>query len=58
MYCSNLYWSSFWYDSSKRAMEKIQIAYNNSPRWLLALPKHNSASEIFENESFYHLKNY
>ena len=30
MYCSNLYCSSFWFDSSKTAMKKIKIAYNNS----------------------------
>ena len=47
MYCSNLYYSSFWYDSSKRAMTKIKIAYNNSLRRLLTLSKHNSASEMF-----------
>ena len=49
LYCSNLYCSSFWYDSSKRAMKKFKIAYNNSLRRLLALPKHNSASEMFVN---------
>ena len=48
-YCSNLYCSSFWYDSSKRTMKKIKIAYNNSLRRLLALSKHNSASEMFVN---------
>ena len=49
MYCSNLYCSSFWYDSSKRAMKKINIAYNNSLRRLLVLHKHNSASETLVN---------
>ena len=49
MYCSNLYCSSFWYDSSKTAINKIKITYNNSVSWLLALPKHNSAREIFVN---------
>ena len=49
MYCSNLYCSSFWFDSSKTAMNKIKIAYNNSLRRLLSLPKHNSASEMFVN---------
>ena len=47
MYCSNLYFSSFWYDSSKRTIKKIRITYNNGLRRLLALPKHNSASEMF-----------
>ena len=46
MHCSNLYCSSFWNDSSKRAMKKN---YNNSLRRLLALSKHNSASEMFVN---------
>ena len=49
MYCSNLYCSCFWYDSIKRAMKKIKIAYNNSLRRLLTLSKHNSASEMFVN---------
>ena len=49
MYCSNLYCSTFWYYSSKRAMKKIKIAYNNSLRRLLTLSKHNSASEMFVN---------
>ena len=35
--------------SSKTAMKKIKIAYNNSLRRLLSLPKHNSASEMFVN---------
>ena len=30
-------------------MKKIMIAYNNSLRRLLSLPKHNSASEMFVN---------
>ena len=49
MYCSNLYCSSSWFDSSKTAMKKIRIAYNNSLRRLLSLQKHNSASEMFVN---------
>ena len=49
MYCSCLYCSSFWFDSSETAKKKIKIAYNNSLRRLLSLPKHNSASEMFVN---------
>ena len=49
MYCSNLYCSSFWFDYSKTALKKIKIAYNNSRRRLLSVPKHNSASEMFVN---------
>ena len=33
----------------KEQLKKIKIAYNNSLRRLLALPKHNSASEMFIN---------
>ena len=58
MYCSNLYCSSFWFDSRKTAMKKTKIAYNNSLRRLLSLPKHNSASEMFVNVTYYHLENY
>ena len=48
--CSNVHCLSFWYGSSKRAMKKIKIAYNNNLRRLLALPKqHTSASEMFVN---------
>ena len=39
----------FWYNSSKTAMTKFKIGYNNSLRRLLAPPKHNSASEMFVN---------
>ena len=28
-------------------MNKLRIAYNNSPRILLNIPKNNSASEMF-----------
>ena len=48
-YLLKMYCSSSWYDSSKTAMKTIKIAYNNSPRRLLALPKHNSAIEMFVN---------
>ena len=33
----------------KNSNEKNKIAYNNSLRRLLSLPKHNSASEMFVN---------
>ena len=33
----------------KQQLKNIKIAYNNSLRRLLALPKHNSASEMFVN---------
>ena len=44
MYCSAL-----WFNSTKTALTKLKIAYNNSLRRLLGLPKCNSASEMFVN---------
>ena len=32
-----------WFDSTKSAMKKLKVAYNNS----LSLPTYNSASEMF-----------
>ena len=46
-YCSNLYCSILWYDCSKTALKTLRIAYNNSLRKLLGIPKYNSASEMF-----------
>ena len=48
-YCSNLYCCSLWYDSTKTAMKHLKIAYNNSLRRLLYIPKYNSATEMFVN---------
>ena len=45
-YCSNLYCSILWYDCSKTALKTLRIAYNNSLRKLLGIPKYNSASEM------------
>ena len=36
-----------WFDSTKSAMKKLKVAYNNSLRRLLSLPTYNSASEMF-----------
>ena len=36
-------------NSTKTALTKLKIAYNNSLRRLLGLPKYNSASEMFVN---------
>ena len=44
MHCSAL-----WFNSSKAALTKLKIAYSNSLRRLLGLPKYNSASEMFVN---------
>ena len=42
MYCSTM-----WYNCTVTAMRRLRIAYNNSLRRLLAIPKHNSASGKF-----------
>ena len=48
-YCSTMYCSALWSNSTKAALTNLKIAYNNSLRRLLGLPKHNSASEMFVN---------
>ena len=35
-----------WFDSTKSAMKKLKVAYNNCLRRLLSLPTYNSASEM------------
>ena len=46
-YCSNLYCFILWYDCSKTELKNLIIAYNNSLRKLLGIPKYNSACELF-----------
>ena len=48
-YCSTMYCSAMWFDTTKSAMKKITVDYNNTLRRLhvLTLPTHNSASEMF-----------
>ena len=41
------YFIILWYDCSKTALKTLRIAYNNSLRKLLGIPKYNSASEMF-----------
>ena len=41
MYCFTM-----WYSCTVTAMKRLRIAYNNSLRRLLGIPKHNSASEM------------
>ena len=36
-----------WCNGTVTAMRKLRIAYNNSLRRLLGIPKYNSASEMF-----------
>ena len=48
-YCSTMYCSSMWFDSTVTSTRKLKIAYNNGLRRILNLPKYNSASEMFVN---------
>ena len=48
-YCSAMCCSAFRFNSTKTALTKLKIAYNNSKRRLLGLPKYNSRSEMFVN---------
>ena len=48
-YCSTMYCSALWFNSTKTALSKLKIAFNNSLRRLLSLPKYNSAREMFIN---------
>ena len=49
-YGSNLYCASMWFDCTKTALKKLNVAYNNySLRRFMSLPWHNSASEMFVN---------
>ena len=41
--------TALWFNSTKTALTKLKIAYNNSLRRLLGLTKYNSASEMFVN---------
>ena len=45
-YCSTMYCSWVWFDSTVSSMKKMKIAYNNGHRRLINLPKYNSASVI------------
>ena len=45
-FCSNMYCSTLWYNCTVAAMKRLRMAYNNSLRRLLGIPKHNSASEM------------
>ena len=46
-YCSTMYCSAMWFDTTKSAMKNLKVAYDNSLCRLLSLSTHNSASEMF-----------
>ena len=48
-YCSTMYCSSMWFDSTVTSTRKLKIAYNNGLMRILNLSKYNSASEMCVN---------
>ena len=48
-YCSNIYGTPMWFDCTKTALKKLKVAYNNSFRRFMGLPRPNSASVMFVN---------
>ena len=48
-YCSNLYSAPMWFGCTNAALKKLKIAYNNSLRRFMFLPRRNSATEMFVN---------
>ena len=53
MYCSALC-----FNSTETALTKLKIAYNNSLRRFLGLPKYNSATKMFVNLGKIYLVDY
>ena len=41
-----MFCSAMWFGTTKSAMKKLKMVYNNSLRRLLSLPAYNSASEM------------
>ena len=48
-YCSTMYCSGLWFNSTKTALTKMKIARKNSLHKFLGLPKSNSTSKMFVN---------
>ena len=46
-FCSNVYCCSLWCSYNASFLDKVRVAYNNSFRILLKLPKYCSASNMF-----------
>ena len=46
-FCFNMFCSTMWYNCTVTVMRRLGIAYNNSLRRLLGIPKHSSASRMF-----------
>ena len=45
-YCLTMCCSALWFNSTRTALTKLKIAYNNSLRRLLGLPNYNSANKM------------
>ena len=43
-----MYCSAMLFDTTKSAMKKLKVAYNNSLRRLLSLPTYNNANEMID----------
>ena len=48
-YCSTMYCSALWFNSTKSALTKLKIAYNNSYVDYLVYQNYSSANEMFVN---------
>ena len=46
-YCLCLYTSQFWGTCLSRTMNRLKVAYNDSLRMVLGIPRYCSASEMF-----------
>ena len=56
-YCSTMYCSAMWFDTTKSAMEKLKVAYNNSLRRLLSLPTYNNNNNNTLFQTIVHMDN-
>ena len=53
-YCSTMYCSSMWFDSTVTAMRKLKIAYNNGLRRICHyLVRYGSGGVIFSTHNYY-----
>ena len=53
-FCSIMYCSTMWYNCTVTAMRRLRIAYNNSLRRLLGIPKHAHQCKRRIAESYIH----
>lgn len=48
-FCSPMYTAHLWCSYKKKSLQRLTVAYNDSLRILLKVPRHSSASEMFVN---------